>query len=321
MRMASGRPGRKSGRTWAIVLAGGAGTRLASLTTLPGGTEVPKQYWSLCGGRSLLADALWRAERFAPPARTLVVVAPEHREHWERELAGHPLGNVLVQPANRGTAAGLVLPLLAILGRDPRATIAVLPSDHFVADEGALEAALGSALSRAGRRELVLVGIEPEGPETQYGWVCPEDGQRISRVREFVEKPPLAVARELLGRGALWNSFILAVHGTTLLGRVRRRLPDLVRGLGTALWSSDPAALGDLYGRLPVRDFSREVLEGAEGELLVRRAEPCGWTDLGTPERVLACLWGLGTDALRPPARGAPYVLARAARAWSGTPA
>src|SRR5262245_31154240 len=109
-------------QSWAIVLAAGEGKRLRELT-MRGGIDTPKQFCSLRGGRSLLGDALARAARIAPRKRMLVVVAAEHRRFWERELADLPRENVIVQPANRGTAAGVLLPALTVLERDPEARL------------------------------------------------------------------------------------------------------------------------------------------------------------------------------------------------------
>jgi mannose-1-phosphate guanylyltransferase len=131
------------------VLAGGSGTRLSSLTTDGSGAVVPKQYCSLHGGRSLLGDALARAARLVGCDRTVVVVAREHEPFWCRELADLPGVQPLVQPANRGTAAGVLLPLLAVLQRDPDAQVTLLPSDHFVGDEASLAADLLAAQDAA----------------------------------------------------------------------------------------------------------------------------------------------------------------------------
>src|SRR6185369_7538261 len=98
---------RDQGLDWAIVLAGGAGTRLHSLARDRQGRPVPKQYCSLRGGRSLLGDALARAERLVPRSRVLAVVAAEHSQFWAVELAHLPVHNVIVQPQNRGTAPGI----------------------------------------------------------------------------------------------------------------------------------------------------------------------------------------------------------------------
>lgn len=316
MREANRSGGAAGSRTFALVLAGGSGTRMAQLTNSADGRALPKQYWSLYSGRSLLGDALARARALVPAARTFVVVASEHREHWQRELRDHPRVNILVQPANRGTAAGLAFGVLSILTRDPAATILVLPSDHFVADEDALRPALAAALTRAARGHLVLLGIEPEVPETQYGWILPESLGRESAVRTFVEKPSLAQAEELHERGALWNSFLFAVQGRAWLQRVERRLPNLIAALHPPIARSDRAALESVYDTLPSHDFSREVLQGDERGLLVQRVPPCGWTDLGTPERVQQCLATLGPHAV--PLHQSPSATPILARALSG---
>ena len=118
------------GNTWALILAAGQGTRLSSLTTTKEGFAVPKQFCSLCGGASLLEETLSRAETVATRSHIVTVVAAEHRRWWEPTLWTLPGENIVVQPQNKGTATGLLLPLLHILRRDPNATVAVLPSDH-----------------------------------------------------------------------------------------------------------------------------------------------------------------------------------------------
>jgi hypothetical protein len=123
------------GRIWAIVLAGGAGRRLTALTTTSAGTVIPKQYCSLWGGSSLLQDALARARTVAAREHTCVVVAAGHNGWWEVPLWAQPVRNTIAQPVDRGTAIGVLLPLLHILGRDPAARILILPSDHRVREE------------------------------------------------------------------------------------------------------------------------------------------------------------------------------------------
>jgi mannose-1-phosphate guanylyltransferase len=127
-------------RTWAIVLAGGEGSRLSNLTTTRSGVRVPKQFCSLAGGPSLLRQTIERAAALAPRAQIAVVVAEAHRAFWRDELADLPAENVLVQPEGRGTAPGILLPALHVARRDPGAKLAVLPSDHHVENEAALAA-------------------------------------------------------------------------------------------------------------------------------------------------------------------------------------
>lgn len=272
---------------WAIVLAAGDGVRLQGLT---GGA--PKQFCKFLGERSLLALALARSARIAPPERTLVVVAEKHREWWRPELAGHPPENVLVQPENRGTAAGLLLPLLTVLERDPRARVALFPSDHFVRDEPRLAAALRAALEESARGQVILLGIEAGWAETGYGWILPGKARGGSaQVAAFVEKPGPELARACLARGGVWNSFLLAAQVRALLQLFRRRTARLVDAFEAAFAgsASRPAALARLYRQLETQDFSREVLQGSERYLGLRVVPDCGWTDLGTPERVARC--------------------------------
>jgi hypothetical protein len=140
---------RKSSNNWVVVLAAGDGNRLRSVTTNGMGDAVPKQFCSLRGGPSLLLETLERAESVAARDRICVVVASRHRRWWGSMLSRIPSANVIVQPMNRGTANGILLPLLHIEARDPDARIVILPSDHYVRDELILVTALAPALSAA----------------------------------------------------------------------------------------------------------------------------------------------------------------------------
>jgi mannose-1-phosphate guanylyltransferase len=140
--------------TWALVLAAGEGSRLRTLTTTHNGVAVPKQFCSLLGGPSLLQEALQRAETIAPRSRICTIVAAQHRRWWEGPLGSLPPRNVIVQPQNRGTAAGLLLPMLHIAARDPRARVVVLPSDHHVRDELILGRSLRQAVAMVEMRRV-----------------------------------------------------------------------------------------------------------------------------------------------------------------------
>jgi mannose-1-phosphate guanylyltransferase len=309
-----------TGRSWALVLAAGEGTRLQELTRRDG-IATPKQYCSLLGGRSLLRDALDRAGRIVPRKRIVVVVAQEHERFWGRELSDLPRENVVVQPRNRGTAAGILLPVLTVLERDPEARLAVLPSDHFVEKESVLESSLRLALHALDDlpSRITLLGLTPDAPETGYGWIVPARSEWLLRTIElFVEKPDAHQAAELFARGALWNSFLFVARGASLLACYHERMPGLVERLTGALAGDREdrkKRLAEAYAELETRDFSRTILQGSEPMLRVETVPPCGWTDLGTPERVSACLDALVAvaDAASPDPRAA-FDLAFAAR-------
>lgn len=289
---------------WAIVLAAGDGTRLHELTGDGTGAAVPKQFCSFGAGPSLLGLALERARAVADRDRIVVVVAEAHRRWWEPEVVGLPPHNVLVQPCNRGTACGLLLPLAHVRLRDRDALVAVLPSDHYVADEKTFLTALRDATRVVGERpdQLLLLGINPDRPDTGYGWIRPvgATGGPPSRVLSFVEKPDEKLAGLLMETGALWNTFTFVVAAHTLWALFQRRLPWLVERFALAFAISQgswwEAPLGEVYEALPSLDFARTILERAEDELRVVPVPPCGWTDLGTPQRVADCVHRLAGE-------------------------
>jgi len=152
---------------------------------------------------------------------------------------------------------------------------------------------------------MILVGIRPEEADPELGYIVPgpelADGTR--GVARFVEKPPMSDARQVLREGALWNSFIFAANGSTLLAMIRERMPEVVERMATAIardarTGASAAALATLYDGLPKVDFSRTIVQGAESALRVVSAPPCGWSDLGTPKRVVQTLQGLSQELL-----------------------
>jgi mannose-1-phosphate guanylyltransferase len=220
-----------------------------------------------------------------------------------------------VQPANRGTAAGILLPALAILERDPGARLAYLPSDHFVEKGHVVENSLRIALESLddGNDGLTLLGMRPDAPDSGYGWIVPARSARLlPPVERFVEKPQESIAAALMAEGALWNSFLFAVGGAALLRIYEQCLPELARRL-REVFALEPGAraarLTALYDELESHDFSRDVLQGEERRLRLERVPPCGWTDLGTPARVAACLAVMRDEPAAPPL--APLELAR----------
>jgi mannose-1-phosphate guanylyltransferase len=278
------------GSPWAVVLAGGDGDRVSALTRGRDGGFVPKQYWSCDGREPMVRWALARARRIAPAARVLVAVKDAHRAFWTGALADVPSGNVLVQPENRGTAAGVLRAAVEIQSRgittDP---VVLLPSDHYVANEGVLHGALTGAVRavQQGVAPVVLLGMCPGEQQRGYGWILPASPAPIANVRCFLEKPPDMRVRELITDGALINSFILAARAHVLLALVGRVFPDILRAfqrLSRKLQGGPEAQ--ELYRGLPLMDLSRDVLQHATTFLSVLRVPPCGWTDLGTAERL-----------------------------------
>ncbi|HEX3397797.1 MAG TPA: sugar phosphate nucleotidyltransferase [Steroidobacteraceae bacterium] len=284
---------KKQFGTWSIVLAAGDGKRLRELTTTQTGDTIPKQYCSLNRSECLLELALQRAWSISSAERVCTIVAAKHRQWWRTLLRQVPPANVIVQPRNRGTAVGIALSLLHLENKDPEGRVVLLPADHYVRDEGSLATSLDDLACHAAQepRTIFLLGAEPESADCDLGYMVPVDNNSgLRRVKAFVEKPTREQAHSLIGAGALWNMFIVAGSITSLLGLMEESY-NFVAPMRSALHhSSHLGALQRLYGDLPTVDFSHDVLSHYPERLKMLTAPECGWTDIGTPDRVVATL-------------------------------
>jgi mannose-1-phosphate guanylyltransferase len=282
----------RNGDVWAVVLAGGEGRRVRERLRGPDGPPAPKQFCRFEGSHTLLDLALERARRLTSNASILTLVMEHHRRWWESELAGHPRANVLSQPADRGTGIAILHALMEVLIRDPVPLIVLLPSDHVVDDEDLLQQALAQALGVARERpdEVVVLGMPVREPDPDYGWIVPTAANAgLTRgVMAFEEKPAPARAAQLVAQGALVNSFIVCATGWGMLDLFERTQPGVVNSYTSGREGADwkATALRRLFLALPSVDFGLEVLARALSRLRVLPVPPCGWTDLGTPERL-----------------------------------
>lgn len=278
---------------WVIVLAGGSGRRLASLTRRLYGFSLPKQFAVLDGRSSLLQQTVARLLPLTSPARTVVVVSSRYQALARAQLSRWPEVHVIAQPLDRGTAPGLMLPLAYVLERSPDALVCISPSDHHFRDEPAALRAIEAAVVAAETRSMVLVGARATRPETQYGWIVPQpECGGCAGVLRFVEKPDPETAARLLEQGALWNTFVLVARARALWNRCSRHLPvhaSAIHSCRPVAAESTRRALRREYARLPARDFSRDVLQ-RERDVGVVELVGGGWSDVGTPERALEAL-------------------------------
>lgn len=283
-----------------IVLAGGEGTRLAPLTRALYGRDLPKQFATLAGDRSLLQQTVARAARLTAPERILVVVSAHHEAVARAQLDDRPEVELVVQPRNLDTGPGILLPLARVRARTPNARVVILPADHYFSDDRPLLDALRAVRRGPARRRVALFGVVPDRAETEYGWIV--RGRRLTgggaaafEVRRFHEKPGEMMAAMLRARGALWNTFISTgpVGAYWRLARAHmaghaRRFEIYAGHIGTP---GEAAALAEAYRGMEPANFSRELLARAADLALVPVAGS-GWSDWGSPGRVFQSLAG-----------------------------
>ena len=294
--------------TWALILAGGDGARLRSLTTQITGDSRPKQFCPLLDGDSLLERTRRRVGLICRDDHQVIVVSRPHEPYYRYLAAELAPGRLVVQPQNRDTGPGIVYPLLRIGELAGDVPVAIFPSDHYIDDDlaftGYVQRALETVLQC--RDLVVLLGIEADRPETEYGWIEPSEiplpfaGEPVFPVRRFWEKPSAEHARALLSRGCLWNSFVMVGTVGGFLDLVRMTMPSLLTAFETLqrtrprLARPDPAAIEQLYRRLPTINFSDEVLARGTDRLASIRVKSVQWSDWGNPHRVVASLQRAG---------------------------
>jgi mannose-1-phosphate guanylyltransferase len=288
------RSAQDSGHRWAVLLAGGDGTRLQSLTLTIAGDSRPKQFCSIIGGESLLAQTRARIKPLFHTDQELFVVTRAHESYYREELRDVDDSRIISQPLNRGTGVAVAIALLHILERDADAVVIFLPCDHYYSDSEACGRAIRTAISGAERYpdSIVLVGAKAHYPEAEYGWI--EPGPAIShvpipllRVNRFWEKPSLLQAQTLLQRGCLWNTFVTVGRARAYLDLVCSQVPDVVPSLTKAMADNE---LDVAYRLKPAVDFSREVLVPQPHRLLAVPDMTSGWANLGSPTRVMDIL-------------------------------
>jgi mannose-1-phosphate guanylyltransferase len=301
------RPGGGQNR-WAVILAGGDGTRLQSFTRTMTGDERPKQFCPIFGGMTLLDQTRKRVSSTVPEHQTLVVLTKAHERFYQKSVSTRDSDLLLVQPENKGTAPAIVYALTRIAWKAPDAVVAFFPSDHYFSDDDTFMAHVEAAFEAASSRidNVILLGINPEGPEVEYGWIEPHGSglgslpRAISRVRRFWEKPTPNVAKDLIKRGCLWNSFVMIGRVDSFLRMAHRTLPDLCNLFSSIIPSFETATefkqLQELYSCIPSTNFSHEVLALLPDDLAVMKVDKVGWSDLGEPSRVLQTLARAGVQ-------------------------
>ncbi|MDR2451613.1 MAG: mannose-1-phosphate guanylyltransferase/mannose-6-phosphate isomerase [Candidatus Accumulibacter sp.] len=285
------------------ILCGGAGSRLWPLSR-----EIyPKPFIRLADWQSLLQKAWLRGAALPGVVEMMTVTNRElffktQDDYAEIAVRGREAmlpNGFLLEPLGRNTAPAIAAAALAIAGTRGRdALLLVLAADHLISDREAFAQAVASAVAIAGQGFLATFGIEPEGPETGYGYIEADrgapivaDGKTLGyRVRRFVEKPDLEKAREYVASGNYqWNSGMFCFSAGVLLDEMERHCPAILsatracverskRVAGRGVWQIQLDA--DRFSAVPDDSIDFALMEKSSRGAVV----PCriGWSDIGS---------------------------------------
>ena len=293
---------------FAVILAGGDGLRLRAFVRTLRGDSLPKQYVKFFNDQSMLETTLQRACMLVPPEKQFVVVTKSHLAYpeVERQLTNYPKVGITVQPVNRDTGMGLLLPLAQLYQRQPDSTVAVFPSDHFIEEEELFLNHVKAACDFVEREnsKIVLLGIPPSAPESEYGYILANNrwhnvfpfGAR--EVERFVEKPEPVLARKLMLRGGLWNTMVIVFKLKTLIEGIRAVSPQTHRGFEQIYQAADSASFEKVVKQVFAQAESFNLSTGflqrlplqRERDLVVLPVRGVHWSDWGSEARIMKTL-------------------------------
>lgn len=277
-----------SEHTYAVIMAGGGGTRLWPLSR----KERPKQLLPLFGKETLFQSTVSRLESLFPPERILVVTVAEQAREMKEQVPSIPDENYLIEPAPRGTASVVGLAAAVLIKRDPQAVMAIQTADHHIRDRNLFGYLIRTAIEVAEKNYLVTLGITPTFPSTGYGYI--QQGgvlegdykYPVYAVQRFMEKPDEVTAQKFLQSGGYsWNSGMFVWRADVILAEIGKQMPDLHKAVGAiaSAWdtSKRDEVVRERWSGLKSQTIDYGVMEKAE-RVAVLPAGGLGWSDVGS---------------------------------------
>jgi mannose-1-phosphate guanylyltransferase/mannose-6-phosphate isomerase len=277
--------------TYPVLLAGGSGTRLWPISR----TQAPKQLAEFGGQRSLIQKTIQRLHPTLCLENVRVVCGKAHCDDSSEHLAAIGLKTehkIISEPVGRNTAPAILLAVLKILDQAcvQDALFFILPADHVIRDVSRFHEKILKAVDLANKGFLVTFGIQPDYPETGYGYIEGKNilpGGELSIAR-FVEKPDLETAKTYIKAGNFfWNSGMFAFRASTILNEFREFEPDMLTKMTAIVKEGDPISL-DAYQNLQNISFDVAIMEKTSKGVVL--PSDFGWSDIGTWKSLYASM-------------------------------
>jgi len=276
---------------YALVLAGGSGTRLWPYSR----SSRPKQFLNVSGGRTMLQETVDRILPIIPPEHVFVATGAVYADLVAEQLPDVPRENILSEPSGRGTAPCIGLAALHIQQRDPGAVMAVLSADHRVEKPELFFSILTAGEQLADQGYLVTLGITPDAPSTGYGYI--KQGEQLEsasahagyRVAAFVEKPDLERARSYVASGDyVWNAGMFVWRVATVLDAYREHLPNTAKAIDALVDATGSpryeSVLAEVWEETDKTTIDYGIIEKAPNVAVV--PADIGWHDVGSWARL-----------------------------------
>jgi mannose-1-phosphate guanylyltransferase len=272
---------------YAVIMAGGSGTRFWPLSR----RKHPKQLLELFGRGTLLEQTIERLRPLIPAERVYIYTSETILAEVRRRLPQIPRAQIVAEPASRNTAPTLGVAAHEICRRDPQGMMIVLPADHIIAKPAEFLRVLragGEIAAKDG--SSVVIGLKPTRPDTGFGYVRVGSserlvgGQKVYRVEQFTEKPPLAVAKKYVAAGRyLWNGGMFIWRASTLLENLAKHQPKMADQLARLAAAGGPSSSKNFRRLFP--KFEKISIDFAIMEKISdihAVAADIGWNDVGS---------------------------------------